>query len=144
MAQNNSWSGNGSGGASSAGQPPQVGSPQPVVTVGDGRNPAAQLPKPAPTAIQSYPAPVQMVAAPRNQLTPTSIAIRGGSQQTPDDPELTIIERGVMPLLAAAQPDDFRDIYLGVTGFLLVPLAGLWLGYRQERAQRAAEQILRD
>ncbi|MEZ0053554.1 hypothetical protein ABIA30_004583 [Mycobacterium sp. MAA66] len=139
-AQTNSSAASGS---SNGVQPHQGTFQQPLVTFGDGRNATAQLPKSESVAVQVDAAPAQMVATASGELTRTSIDIQGDSRKSTANRELSAIARDILPLWEAAEPHNLRDAYFGLTGLVLMPLAGLWVGYRQARAQRAAEQITR-
>ncbi|MGB8405058.1 MAG: hypothetical protein WCE30_13435 [Mycobacterium sp.] len=139
-AQTNSSAASGS----SNGLPPHQGTfQQPLVTFGDGHNATAQLPKSESVAVQVDAAPTQMVATASSELTRTSIDIQGDSRKSTANRELSVIARDILPLWEAAEPHNLRDAYFGLTGLVLMPLAGLWVGYRQARAQRAAAQITR-
>jgi hypothetical protein len=43
---------------------------------------------------------------------------------------------------AAAAPSAPGGLAFGIAGLILAPLAGVWLGYRQARASRAAAQLV--
>lgn len=43
---------------------------------------------------------------------------------------------------AAAEPSRPGGLDFGIAGLILAPLAGVWLGYRQARASRAAAQLV--
>jgi hypothetical protein len=43
---------------------------------------------------------------------------------------------------AAAEPSRPGGLSFGIAGLILAPLAGVWLGYRQARASRAADQLV--
>jgi len=43
---------------------------------------------------------------------------------------------------AAAEPSQPGGLGFGIAGLILAPLAGVWLGYRQARASRAAAQLV--
>ena len=103
----------------------------PKVTFGDGRTPGVQdndpeprwrgsAPEPAPP-----PPPPEVITVPLNP--PTVNPVRE--------------QRGVVPQLVVAPTAGLGDPLWGVAGLLLIPAAGAILGYRQERAAKAAAEL---
>ena len=110
--------------------PPRQGK-APKVTFGDGRTPGVQdhdleprwrwsAPEPAPP-----PPPPEVITVPLNP--PTVNPVR--------------VQTRVVQQLVVAPTAGLGDPLWGVAGLLLIPAAGAILGYRQERAAKAAAQL---
>lgn len=113
------------------------------VTVGDGSVEVA--PPPKPLLVPVIAVPLQTVAAPVRTVTisvPTSVAILGDSHSSVEKRALSMTTPGVVPVWLVAEPGDLWNGFFGLAGLVLMPLAGLWLGYRQARAEQAAGQII--
>jgi hypothetical protein len=130
--------GGGGSGAAPAGAAPvpgRMGTPitSPRVTIGNGRSPGIlsgqgddEPSQPRPVEDQPAPAP------PPPQLPPPARLDMAKPWQ------LTVAS-----LWAAAAPNRPGGLLFGLTGLVLAPLAGVWLGYRQARATKAASQLIR-
>ncbi|MGY4652275.1 hypothetical protein [Mycobacterium sp. URHB0021] len=126
------------GGSDFSGTPPADPFTPPQVTFGNGRTPAppesdAQLPRvtyrvpdvaPAPPLSLPSPAP----AAPAAATAPPSWVVR-------------ISAPTAAPQLVAVAPVGWVDPLFGLTGLLLIPIAGAALGYRQARAAQHAKSF---
>jgi hypothetical protein len=131
-------SGGGSGGAA----PPAFVAP--TVSFGDGRTPGflggANLsaaaggsnPSPDPAAPAPVPSALEQWAPAPAVMPPTTMLSELGSQ--PPD----FIDQMWAPL----RPTFPGGLAFGITGLLIAPLAGVWLGYRQARASQTADQLV--
>lgn len=117
------------------GPPQRISIAKPPVTVGDGRNGLTQVPKPI-VAVSIPSAPDRFIAAAPVGPATISIQAQGNSGHPAEDRMLARIGRGALPLWVGGPPTDMRSLWFGLTGLVLMPLAGLWLGYRQARAER--------
>lgn len=112
---------------------------KPIVAVGDGRNGALRPAGPADVVV-----PVAVVgvnAAAPVQLVTISLDIQHHSPKPTDHLMLSTVTGGMAQAWADAETTELRSGWAAVIGLLLLPFAGLWLGYRQARAAREAEEI---
>ena len=128
----------GGGGSGGAIPPALVTS---TVTVGNSRTPgflggAAQ----SSVAAGSVPAPVAPVpsaviqSSPDPAVMPPTTILREFESQAPE-----FIDRMWAPL----RPAFPGGLVFGITGLMIAPLAGVWLGYRQARAADAADRLVK-
>jgi len=117
------------------GPPERISIAAPPVTVGDGRNGLTQLPKPI-VAVSIPSAPDRFIVAATTGTATISIQAQRNSGHPAEDRMLARIGRGMLPLWVGGPPTDVRSLWFGLTGLVLMPLAGLWLGYRQARVER--------
>jgi len=82
------------------------------------------------------PVPDRFIAAAPAGTKTISIQAQSNSVHPTEDLMLAQIGRGMLPLWAGGPSIDMRSLWFGLTGLVLMPLAGLWLGYRQARAER--------
>ncbi|MFC7672232.1 hypothetical protein ACFQWH_04080 [Mycolicibacterium sp. GCM10028919] len=130
----------GGGGGGGGGADQATGAPvSPRVVVGNGRvpgegsidrvePPVAQAPimpsnvePPAPVVVPAEPPAAPPLPAPINPVDQSSEA--------------------APPLMTAPPTTGGIGAMWGLAGLLLAPLAGIWLGYRQARATKAADQL---
>lgn len=131
-----------SGGANSGnnGSRP-ISVPQPVVTAGDQPALVTSVPEPELVAV-SVRLPAEAVAVTPVQPMAILVARQTDSGTPTDGDGLSMIVRGITPVWAGAQPDGmWESLYVGLIGLVLMPLAGLWIGYQQIRAERATGKI---
>lgn len=110
----------------------------PQVTFGNGRTPAppesdAQPPRvtygvPDVAPAPPLPLPPAAPAAPVAATSPPSWVVRIGAPTA-------------APQLVGVAPADWADPLFGLTGLLLIPIAGAALGYRQARAAQHAKKF---
>lgn len=133
------------GGAAGAASVPAAGGTAvpveaPPVTFGNGRDPWAlatadqvgpggPAPAPGPPAVAATP-PVVLPPAP-----PTAVP--------------AVLEEQALPWLTSqmwgpVEPGPGSSALFGVAGLVLLPLAGVWLGYRQAQATRSASRLVGD
>lgn len=109
----------------------------PPVTVGNGRSPGLSWERPDEPNIVlgSVPPPVSSALAPPPPPPPVPVAVLIPSP-APASPGL--IARIWEPL----RPTFAGGPLFGIVGLVIMPLAGMWLGYRQARAARAAAELI--
>ena len=106
----------------------------PRVTFGNGRTPGVLKTAPGDTANVVNPVPASAPAPPPPPApeSPSAalMAVEPESQE--------FIDRIWAPL----RPTFGSGLLFGLAGLVLMPLSGVWLGYRQARAARAAEHLV--
>ena len=119
----------------------QINIPQPAGTAGD--LPAAVTSVPQPELISvSVRLPVEVTAVTPVQPMAILVARQADSGTSTDGDGLSMMIRGITPVWAGAQPDGmWESLFVGLIGVVLMPLAGLWIGYQQIRAERATGNI---
>ncbi|MCP9274357.1 hypothetical protein [Mycolicibacterium arenosum] len=110
---------------------------RPTVVVGNGRTPG--VPSIGPAGAEAPVAtPVQVTEAPAAPLPPVVIApIPAASIPDPDAPLPWVTSEIWSPI----GPGGNDNALFGLAGLVLIPLAGVWLGYRQALAARAAAAL---
>lgn len=109
----------------------------PRVTFGAGRTPGVLKTAPGDTANVVNPAPAYSAPAPPPPPPPAPVsppaalmAIEPASQEFIDQ------------IWAPLRPTFGSGLLFGLAGLVIMPLSGVWLGYRQARAARAAAQLV--
>jgi hypothetical protein len=128
------------GGSGGAAEPAVVA---PTVTFGNGRAPGFLGRAEQPTiAEEPIPSPVNAASAPAppaaDQFSPAPAAppaLTTVSQSASQRPEF--VDRIWAPL----RPAFPGGLAFGITGLVIAPLAGMWIGYRQARSAEAADQL---
>jgi hypothetical protein len=115
--------------------PGRMGTPitSPRVTIGNGRSPGLLSGQADDEPSQPRPVEEQPAAAPPPAQLPPPARLDAAKPW-----QLTMAS-----LWAAAAPNRPGGLVFGLTGLVLAPLAGVWLGYRQARATKAASQLIR-
>ncbi len=135
------------GGATPGGAPVPIVAP--VVTFGDGRSPAfiaetpAELPaqpEPRPLVEQAQSTTTAVRAVPEAAVEPISVA--GPPASTMEVIQWPLSETPVTSFWGRVQPGWPAGLLFGLAGLLLAPIGGVWLGWRQARAARAASQLV--
>jgi hypothetical protein len=101
----------------------------PSVTVGDGRSPGLSGERPDEPNVAVSSVPTRVSSAPAPPAPPALMAL---PRPAPAGPKF--IERIWSPL----RPTFGGGPLFGITGLVIMPLAGMWLGYRQARAAKTA------
>ena len=142
--------GSGSGGAAIT-EPNGLPFTAPPVTFGNGRTPGllTGAPDDAPPQAAVEPAGAgDPTVAPVVEALPPPPAPSPPQPPSPPPPAVRLEvappwQRTVASWWAtAAEPNRPGGIGFGIAGLILAPLAGIWLGYRQARASRAAAQLV--
>jgi hypothetical protein len=128
------------GGSGGAALPASVA---PTVTFGNGRAPGflggaeqptiAEEPIPSPVNAASAPVPPAVDQfSPAPAVPPALTTVRQLASQRPE-----FVDRIWAPL----HPAFPGGLAFGITGLVIAPLAGMWIGYRQARSAEAADQL---
>jgi hypothetical protein len=104
----------------------------PRVVFGNGRTPGP------PADLSDTPPPVTApaVAVSNDLPAPAALAAPPAPPAAP-----TMMQRTMAPLLTPTAPASGLSSLWGLAGLILAPLAGILLGYRQARANKAASEL---
>lgn len=126
------------GGGAGPGAARAAAAMSPPVTVGNGRSPGLLSGRDDPRVTGSGPAFI-----PSPELAPSTVVPAPVAPQAPP-PIQPAAERHpfIEAIPAPLQPAFPGGLLFGIAGLVLMPLAGVWVGYRQARATRAASQLI--
>jgi hypothetical protein len=123
------------GGSDFSGTPSADQFTPPQVTFGNGRTPAPPEPDAQPPRV-TYSAP-DIASAPPPPPPPPAAPVAA----TPPSWVVRIAAPTAAPQLVGVAPAGWADPLFGLTGLLLIPIAGAALGYRQARAAQLAKRL---
>jgi hypothetical protein len=113
------------------------------VTFGDGRSPDFVAVAPDEMLGPVVEQPVAVVVAPALASSgPARVAVASSVPAIEGSP-WPLSETPVASIWGKVEPGWPAGALFGLAGLLLAPIAGVWVGYRQARASRAASQLVR-
>lgn len=112
----------------------------PPVSFGNGRTPGVSHapPEESPITVSSPPAPVYLAPAPLPLSLP-SVPLNPPANTSGLQPAATEF---IDQIWAPLRPTFGGGLLFGIAGLVIMPLAGVWLGYRQARAAKAASYLV--
>jgi hypothetical protein len=129
------------GGSDSSGTPSAHQFTPPRVVFGNGRTPAPPEPDAQPPRVTYSVPDVAPASPPPPPPLPSPAPAAPVAAMSPPSWVVRIAAPTVAPQLVGVTPADWVDPLFGLTGLLLIPIAGASLGYRQARAAQHAKRF---